>query len=184
MAARVALAGALAAPRPEDFAGAFAGMAFAVLRLATGAGAAAVLRGRPTGRAGAALTLEAALRLELAAGAAFVALVALAGAAAREAVARPVDFAATALEAVAFEAVALEAAALEAVLFDAVLLAGVALAAADLRDADFLALRSALKPVAGLKRMPLEAAIFTGAPVRGLRPVRALRAVGLKLPKP
>lgn len=61
---------------------------------------------------------------------------------------------------------------------------GEAFAAAAFFAADFLALRSALKPVAGLKRMPLDAAIFTGCPVRGLRPVRALRDVGLKLPKP
>ncbi len=59
-----------------------------------------------------------------------------------------------------------------------------AFAAAVFLAADFLALRSALKPVAGLKRIPLEAAILTGWPVRGLRPVRALREVGLKLPKP
>jgi len=52
------------------------------------------------------------------------------------------------------------------------------------RPAAFFVLRSCLKPVAALKRIPLEAAIFTGWPVRGLRPVRAFRAVGLKLPKP
>ncbi|HXW82325.1 MAG TPA: hypothetical protein VEJ84_22700 [Acidimicrobiales bacterium] len=59
-----------------------------------------------------------------------------------------------------------------------------AFAGAAFFEADFLVLRSALKPVAGLKRMPLDAAIFTGWPVLGLRPVRALREVGLKLPKP
>ena len=37
-----------------------------------------------------------------------------------------------------------------------------AFAAAVFFAADFLAFRSALKPVAGLKRMPLDAAIFTG----------------------
>jgi hypothetical protein len=34
------------------------------------------------------------------------------------------------------------------------------------------------------KRTPLDAATFTGAPVCGLRPIRAPRCVGLKLPNP
>jgi len=34
------------------------------------------------------------------------------------------------------------------------------------------------------KRTPLDAAIFTGSPVCGLRPIRAPRCVGLKLPNP
>gem|GEM_PF-4095975 len=59
----------------------------------------------------------------------------------------------------------------------------VALAAAFLA-ADFLELSSDFSPAAGLKRIPLDAGIFTGAPVRGLRPVRALWEVGTKLPKP
>jgi hypothetical protein len=63
------------------------------------------------------------------------------------------------------------------------LLAAAFLAAAFL-PAAFLALRAALKPAAGLKRMPFEAAILTGCPVRGLRPVRAFLDVALKLPKP
>jgi hypothetical protein len=56
--------------------------------------------------------------------------------------------------------------------------------AAVFRPAAFFELRATLKPAAGLKRMPLEAAILTGWPVRGLRPVRAFLAVGLKLPNP
>jgi len=56
--------------------------------------------------------------------------------------------------------------------------------AATFRPAAFFELSASLKPAAGLKRMPLEAGILTGWPVRGLRPVRALRCVGLKLPKP
>lgn len=50
--------------------------------------------------------------------------------------------------------------------------------------AAFLALSAALKPAAGLKRMPFDAAILTGWPVLGLRPVRAFLDVALKLPKP
>jgi hypothetical protein len=139
-----------------------AALAGAALLAATFTTEATFLGGRPTGRAGAFATTAlrpvvlAAEALEArAAGAALTALVA---------VARPVD-----LAAVAF------AAALTGTAF----LAGAAFLAAA-----FLLLRSALKPVAGLKRMPLDAAILTGWPVRGLRPVRALRAVGLKLPKP
>ena len=133
--------------------------------LATGA---AFLGGRPTGRLATALVAAAALRpvalgaaaaLAAPARAAGAALVARAGAAARALETRPVTLAAGAL-------------------------AAVALAAASFLAGAFLELRSALKPAAGLKRMPLEAAIFTGWPVRGLRPVRALRDVGLKLPKP
>jgi len=63
-------------------------------------------------------------------------------------------------------------------------LAAATFLAAALRPAAFFELSANLNPAAGLKRMPLEAAIFTGWPVRGLRPVRALRCVGLKLPKP
>jgi len=58
------------------------------------------------------------------------------------------------------------------------------LLAAALRPAAFLELSASLNPAAGLKRMPFDAAILTGWPVLGLRPVRALRCVGLKLPKP
>jgi putative acetyltransferase len=47
-----------------------------------------------------------------------------------------------------------------------------------------LPLTTSLKVELAPKRTPLEAAIFTGAPVCGLRPVRAARRVGLKLPKP
>src|SRR5947199_311711 len=54
--------------------------------------------------------------------------------------------------------------------------------------ADFLApplvFSADLKAAAGAKRTPLDAAIFTGAPVCGLRPVRAARDVGLKVPNP
>ena len=50
----------------------------------------------------------------------------------------------------------------DAVARPVVALAATALAGAALRPAAFFRLRSALKPVAGLKRIPFEAAILTG----------------------
>lgn len=43
---------------------------------------------------------------------------------------------------------------------------------------------TSLKVVLGPKRTPRDAAMRTGAPVWGFRPMRAARRVGLKLPKP
>ena len=64
-------------------------------------------------------------------------------------------------------------------------------AAAFLAGAAFLAaaalprlLSDSLNADAGAKRTPLDAAILTGAPVWGLRPIRAARALGEKVPKP
>jgi hypothetical protein len=101
------------------------------------------------------------------------------------AAARPLDGAALAAAAdLAPRALETTPPALAAALAALAARAGAAFLAAALLLAAFLALSASLKPAAGLKRMPFEAAIFTGAPVRGLRPVRALRCVGLKLPKP
>ena len=64
----------------------------------------------------------------------------------------------------------------------AAFLAGAAfLSAAFFPDDEF---NSFLNAWAGAKRTPLAAAIFTGVPVCGLRPIRAAREVGLKMPNP
>jgi hypothetical protein len=67
-------------------------------------------------------------------------------------------------------------------------LAALAGALAALAGAAFLAaplaFRAALNGEPGAKRTLLEAAIFTGAPVCGLRPVLAAREVGVKTPNP
>ena len=47
-----------------------------------------------------------------------------------------------------------------------------------------LPLRTSLSIPLAAKRTPRDAEMLTGAPVRGLRPLRAPRCVGLKLPKP
>jgi pyrimidine deaminase RibD-like protein len=101
-------------------------------------------------------------------------------AAAREAAGRAaVAFAAVAFAAVAFAAVALVAGALlVAVFFAAALLSAAFFAGA------FFELSRTLKALEGWNFTPLDAAILTGSPFWGLRPVRALRAVGLKVPKP
>jgi len=52
------------------------------------------------------------------------------------------------------------------------------------RDTVLRVLRAALKAVAGWNFTVLEAAILTGAPVCGFRPVRAARDVGVKVPNP
>jgi hypothetical protein len=47
-----------------------------------------------------------------------------------------------------------------------------------------LPFRMSLSIPLAAKRTPCVAEMLTGAPVRGLRPIRAPRCVGLKLPKP
>ncbi|HLN42553.1 MAG TPA: hypothetical protein VK215_08860 [Acidimicrobiales bacterium] len=49
---------------------------------------------------------------------------------------------------------------------------------------DALPFRTSLNVPLAAKRTPRDAETLTGAPVRGLRPMRAPRCVGLKLPKP
>jgi hypothetical protein len=51
-------------------------------------------------------------------------------------------------------------------------------------DNDDLPLTTPFSVLLAEKRTDLDAAIFTGAPVCGLRPTRAPRCVGLKLPNP
>src|SRR5437868_4534435 len=73
-----------------------------------------------------------------------------------------------------------------AVLLTVVFLA-VDLLAAVFADDAFLpprVLSASLKALAGVNRTLLDAAIFTGSPVCGLRPMRAARAVGLNVPNP
>jgi len=173
--AAVAVLGAAFAPAPLVPDDPAAGTAFFAARATgpEGAPLVAATARRPAGPAVAAALV----------GTAFAALATLPGSGSRDAVARTAVFGAGAL-AIAAEAFAVEAFAAEAFAAEAVARTGLAFAAAALRPDGFLALRSALKPVAGLKRIPFEAAIFTAWPVRGLRPVRALRDVGLKLPKP
>jgi hypothetical protein len=65
-----------------------------------------------------------------------------------------------------------------------VFLAGAAFLAAAAFFAPPLELSEDLKAAAGLKRTPLDAAIFTGAPVCGFRPMRAALDVGVKVPNP
>jgi len=66
------------------------------------------------------------------------------------------------------------------VLFRAALLAGDALGAGSVA----LPLRTSFNIALAANRTPRAAAMLTGAPVCGLRPIRAARRVGLKLPKP
>lgn len=94
-----------------------------------------------------------------------------------------VDFAAADLVAVDLVAAGLAAVVLAGVRVEAALVGGAFLADAFLAGA-FLLLSTVLTAVEGWNFTPLEAAILTSAPFCGLRPFRALRAVGLKVPKP